>query len=320
MIFQNSRIFRAIVAGCFLFGCVFSAFAQNKSKKTEKIDLSPLEIKANVLALNSAGLQINNVKAEDLKIFENGVEQKLTSFVRKESFLNVGFVIDNSASLRPNFEKIIKIGKVLAANLRASDQAFVVRFVSSDKIEVVQDWTTDKEILEETFEDRMFIEPGQSAVVDRLYLSAEKIVERAASDKTARGAIVIVTDGDDRDSFYKLEEALAVAKNSDVQIFLITLTKDLKAKAARRAEVLVHTAALKTGGRAFVLNTFSDDAMTAALQSLIVELRSQYIIGYTSTNPNRDGQTRNLTVQIADNPAGEKQQAFIRESFVVPQN
>lgn len=320
MIFQNSRIFRAIVASCFLFGCVFSAFAQNKSKKSEKIDWSPLEIKANVLALNSAGLQINNVKAEDLKIFENGVEQKLTSFVRKESFLNVGLVMDNSASLRPHLMKIVKIGKVLAANLRVNDQAFVVRFVSADKIEVIQDWTTDKEILEETFEDRMFIEPGQSAVVDGLYLSAEKIVERAASDKTARNAIVIVTDGDDRDSYFKIEQALAIAKNSDVQIFLITLTKDLKEKAARRAEVLVHTAALKTGGRAFVLNTFSDDAMTAALQSLIVELRSQYIIGYTSTNPNRDGQTRNLTVQIADNPAGEKQQAFIRESFVVPQN
>ena len=45
---------------------------------------------------------------------------------------------------------------------------------------------------------------------------------------------------------------------------------------------------------------------------------SQYILIYQSTNLNRDGEPRKLTVQIADGPNGEKRTGIVRDSFAVP--
>ncbi len=101
---------------------------------------APIEVKANVLVLDKDDKFIDDVKQEDIKIFEDGVEQKITYFAKKEPVLNVGLIVDNTGSMRGQLDRLIWAGKTITANLALSDKEFVVRFVDSEKIQVVQDW------------------------------------------------------------------------------------------------------------------------------------------------------------------------------------
>jgi Ca-activated chloride channel homolog len=328
------KFIRALFVVCLICAVAGFAFSQEKSKEKDKkaekkIEQKPVEIKANVAVLDTAGNFANDVKLEDLKIFEDGVEQKITYFVKKEPILNLGLVVDNTGSLRTQFEKVLGINLTLISNLRQNDEAIVVRFVDSTKISVEQEWTSDKLLLKKAIEN-MDLEGGQSAIIDALYLSGQRLLEREKKDKQKRYAMVLVTDAEERRSFYKLEEMFSLIEKTDIQIFVIALTKELSDKknkftntknAKTNAENLAKTLALRTGGTAHILSEeYSDEDLIGVLKIIITELRSQYIIGYTSTNQNRDGLPRKLTVQVADGTNSTKRQGFIRESFVVPKD
>ncbi len=329
------RIFTLLLVFAFSTGC----FSQNKpDAKKEKRDKKErkklgkklsetITVKANLLITNGDGKRLDDVKIEDVKIYEDGVEQKITRFARKENALNLAFVMDNSGSLRTQLNVEQAVGKALAVGLRPLDAALVIRFVDNNKIEVVQEWTQDKKALLETMEN-LYVEGGQSAITDALYLAAEQILQREQADKSKRCAIVLVSDGEERDSYYELAELVALFEKTDAQIFVIALTRDLGEKGVlyenvinpkARAQKFVQNLALATGGAAYILDKkYTSDDVNAALKSIAVELSSQYIIGYTSTNQTRDGLPRKLSVQIADGANGEIRQATIRADFVVP--
>lgn len=322
---------RAVAA--FLVICLASGFvsAQDRSSKDKDKNSKdrPVEIRVNVTVTDASGKVPADAKMEDLRIFEDEVEQKITYFSGKEPILNLGVVIDNTGSMRMHLNSLVRSGAALVSILRPTDEAFVVRFVNSDNIRIVQDWTSNKSHLNTAF-GQMYVEGGQSAVIDALYLSAQKLLEREKKNASKRYALVLITDAEDRDSFYKLAELRSLLEKSDVQIFVVALTKDLadtSADAAKpkgpkaAAENLARALALESGGAAYVLGeTYDDRNLVAALNSIIGELSSRYIVGYTSTNQKRDGLPRKLRVEISKNEKGETRRAAVRESFVVPKN
>jgi len=323
------RITLTVIFICFLgFGLAVGQVKQSKSKN-KKNPPRPVEIKAHVAVLDAAGNPAGGLKAGDIQVFENGVKQKITYFARKGPVLNLGLVMDNSGSLRLQLEKLETAGNTLVDSLAAEDEALIVRFTSSDKIQVIQDWTSSKPKLKEIL-GLMFIESGRSAVIDAVYLTAEKLLERENADTSRKYAMVLISDVDDRDSYYELKDLLGLLKNSDIQIFVIALTSELPENQAPifqprhpklTAEKLARRLAWETGGRAFlVADKYTEDGLKTITRSISEELRYQYVIVYTSTNQKRDGAARKLRVEIADGEKGEKRQGLIRESFVVPKN
>lgn len=321
-----SRIICAFLLLCF-FGIGF-AYSQGDAKN-DKSAASRVEVKVNLMALEADG-KYADIKLEDLKIFEDGAEQKITYFAKKENVLNAGLVMDNTGSIRTQFAAIEAASATFAANLRPQDEAFVVRFVSSDKVEMIENWTADKTALKEAL-TYMYVEGGRSAIIDALYVSAEKILEREKAERSKRYAIILFSDGEDRDSYYEPKELFDLLKPSNAQIFIIGLTQNLsdkknavgKKNSKTNAENLIKSLALKTGGAAFFVEGKSKNdfeaALVAALKGVLTEVNSQYIIGYTPINQKRDGLPRKLTVQIADGAKSEKRQAFIRDGFIVPE-
>lgn len=292
-------------------------FSQKKSPK-EKIE-KKVEVKANLMVLNADNQLVGDIKAENVKIFEDGVEQKITYFAEKKNILNLGIVVDNSGSMRYSLDEIIWAGSYVAANLRENDEAFAIRFVDSDKIEILQDWTSNKSLFIEPF-NNMYIEGGQSAVLDAIYLAAEKILERAKNDKTKRYAILMISDMEERDSFYNFNETVKLFKDTDSQLFILSYAEFAPRK-RKFAKSLSHSLSLETGGTIYTLSKKHDrEELKNALGKIIVELRSNYVIGYTPTNQKKDGLPRKLTVQVADDTSGNKRKSLIREEFVVPKN
>ncbi len=310
-----SRIIFSLFLICFAVGLADSQ-TKSKDKKSEQ---KFVEVKANVMVLNAANQFVEDIKAEDLKVFEDGIEQNISYFSKKSPILNLGMVIDNSGSMRKVLDEIISEGKIITANLNQNDEAFVVRFVDSDTVDIYQEWTSDKTLLKSAFEE-MYVEGGQSAVVDAIYLSAEKLLERERKDKTKKYALVVISDGEERDSFYKYKEMLALFNGTDIQVFMLSYAfqAPLGPKAASKfADKIV----FETGGVEYNLTKKrTKEDVIATLKALMTELRSDYVIGYTSTNQKRDGLPRKLRIEVADNAKGDKRQGIIRESFVVPKD
>lgn len=297
---------------------LFTSAVYVSAQKDKKNQKAPLTIRVNIDVKDAAGNRITDLTNEQVKIFENGVEQTVTYFLRKGPILNLGLVMDNTGSMRPRLKDITNAGYSFVDMLSGRGEAFVVRFVSSDKIEILQNRTHNKVDLNEAL-DNLFVEGGQSAVVDAIYLSAQQVREREKVDSAGKYVLVVMSDMEDRESHYALNDVRKILKGSDAQIFVINFLSDLPKKSLARAEHLAHNMALDTGGRAYILRkNYTPDELAAALKNISEEIRYPYVIGYSPANQMRDGTERKITVQVADSTKGEKRAATLRESVFIP--
>jgi hypothetical protein len=177
----------------------------------EEEDIIKIEtelVNLNVRVVDRNNRPVNNLTQNDFKVYEDNALQPIEFFSKSEVPTNYSLVIDNSGSLRLQLDKVIEASKILVATNRPDDETSVVRFVSSDKIEIVQDFTNNKSDLNEAL-DNLFIEGGQTAIIDAVYLAADKVdtyeKTRNPNDRKRR-ALVLVSDGEDRDSFYKEQQ------------------------------------------------------------------------------------------------------------------
>lgn len=285
---------------------------------------STVDVRANVLVLDTNSQFTDDLKLEDFRVFEDGVEQRLTKLTKKEPVLNLGLVIDNTGSIRMQLDDVIFFGQTITENLQPNDEAFVVRFISTYKITIEQDWTSSKYKIQDTL-NNLYVEGGKTAMIDALYLAASKLIEREKIDKSNRYALVLISDGLDRASYYKLDDLFALTKPSDLQIFTFSFSEEdalaqIKSQTRSKGEkflMLHNILAAETGGTAFTLSRrYSKDEMREKLKALVTELRSNYVVEYTSTNSKRDGKPRNLRVEIANAENGEKRAGTIRQSYV----
>ena len=121
-----------------------------------------------------------------------------------------------------------------------------------------------------------------------------------------------MTDGEDRDSYYKQDALFSRLREDDVQIYVIGFVNELDANGGfirksskEKAVSLINKLATETGGRAFFPASTAE--LPGIAEQITKDLRTQYVIGYYPTNKARDGSYRAIRVQIADNSgAGAK--------------
>jgi VWFA-related protein len=298
---------------------------EDKKNDAATVVKRPFRVKANLMVLDESNSFVEGVKQSDIELSENGVKQKITYFAERSSGFYVAFVVDNSGSLREHLEKITTICKMIALNLGPADEAFVIRFVGRDKIEVAQDFTSDKEKLFATFE-KFFIEGGQSAVVDAVYVTVEKLIKLEKTAPTKRFAVVLISDGEERNSYYNQKQLGELLQISNVQIFSIDIStspmvsapivgKSEKEKAQKFLAKLAHD----TGGDSYMIRKDKKEHYESVVRSLMIELRSQYIIGYESSTVGEGVETRDLLVTIADGPNAKKRKGIIKPQAILIQ-
>lgn len=261
---------------------------------------------------------INNVQKEEFRILEDGVSQPIFSFTREEVPVMYGLAVDTSGSLRPMFEQVINAAKAIINSNKRGDETFIERFISSDKIETVQDFTSNEDALMDGL-DTLYIEGGQTAVIDGVYLAAEHVAEykKSGDDDRRRRALIVVTDGEDRASYYPEAQLFQRLREEDVQIFVIGFVSELEAekglirKSPREKAVnLLNKLASETGGRAFFPKSISD--LPEIANEIVRDLRTQYVVSYDPTNKAHDGTYRAIKVTVAEAPGQGKRIALTR--------
>ncbi|HKG45888.1 MAG TPA: VWA domain-containing protein [Pyrinomonadaceae bacterium] len=275
-------------------------------------------VQLHVRVIDRNNRPINNVPQSEFKVFEDGVPQKIESFTREEVPISYGLAVDTSGSLRSQLQSVVDAGKTIINANKPGDETFLVRFISSDKIETVQDFTDNKEMLMDGL-DSFYVEGGQTAIIDAVYLSAEHVTEYKKGDEgdRRRRALIVITDGEDRNSFYKQEQLFARLREEDVQIFVIGFVNELDKETGlirksprERAVNLINKLASETGGRAFFPDSVADLPQIA--NEIIRDLRTQYVIAYNPTNKAQDGSYRAIKVTVDQPSNSEKRIALTR--------
>lgn len=251
-----------------------------------------------------AGVKPTDLKPEDFEILEEGVPQEVTNFAREsEAPLRLVMLFDTSLSVaqRLNFEKKAA-NKFFERVLRQQDQAAIFSF-STDVI-LLQEFTNRVPLLVNA--TKQLKSQGATSLYDGVYLAADYL-------KPAQGrrVIVLITDGGDTTSGKSLKASLQQVQGVDAVIFAIYTgrlwnSQNLRDLAAERA---LEALAKETGGQVYQPKlTVNDDLshdedqavkeLDAAFAQLADELRTQYILGFYSSNEARDGRFRKLEVKI----------------------
>lgn len=284
-----------------------------------KIDAEIVNLNVRVVDRNNRS--IGTLQQKDFKVYEDNVIQPIEFFTKSEVPTNYSLVIDNSGSLRSQLDKVIEAGKIIINTNRPDDETSVVRFVSREKISIEQPFTANKVDLNDALEN-LFIEGGQTAIIDAVYLAAEQVNEyeksRDPNDRKRR-ALIVVSDGEDRDSFYNEKQLFDLLKETDVQIYTIGFVGELDKEGGfiskspqSKAKAFLERLAAETGGKAYFPNDTSELNDIAA--NIATELRTQYSIGYVPTNDKKDGSLRSIKVVVTDGPNKQKRIAVTRNT------
>ena len=231
---------------------------------------------------DGTGQLVSSLTKEDFEVYENKIVQELTYFGLDDVPSTVGIVMDSSGSMRGKKDFVDEATDLFLEMTNPANELFLLAF--NNEIEIAEDFTRDMEDIR----DALFnvIVNGGTALYDAIYLA----VEHAAEGSEPKKVVIVFTDGEDKDSYYELEELLEKVEESDVQIFLVAfLDQDLpddggffgmfkspKEKVARAMASIAEA----TGGRALFPQKKKD--VEKAFRMIASELRNQYRLAYVS--------------------------------------
>src|SRR6266496_2316547 len=166
-----------------------------------------------VSVMDRDGKYIPNLRKEDFRIWEDGVEQQVAYFASTEKPFTVVLMIDTSGSTRFKLQEIQDAAITFVDQLRPDDRVMVVSF--SDKVRVLTPQpTTDHNALSYAIRQT---EPGSGT---RLYDAVDQVINQQLNRVEGRKAIVLFTDGVDTTSKHgTYESTLRDAEELDALIY-----------------------------------------------------------------------------------------------------
>jgi Ca-activated chloride channel family protein len=272
-----------------------------QQKGEESADETEFRLRADLVVLDVTVVDSNNRPVMDLRqdqfqILEDKVPQQITSFSRDSVPVSMVLTIDTSGSMRPKLDTVIKASSSLAREGKKGDEIAVIQF--KDEPELLEEFTPNIEDVVDTLKG--LVASSQTHMLDALYLAADYGHKEG---RNRRKAVVVVTDGLDKDSVYSFNEVVGHLRETDVQVYLIGFTNELEQDKSlfrksekQKAEALLTKLADETGGKAFFPKDLAEVHTIA--QQISNDLRAQYSIGYYSSNSKKDGTFRAIRVQV----------------------
>lgn len=241
---------------------------------------------------------VTDLNQEDFSVYEDGVKQEITFFNRSSLPIALALLLDTSASMESKLQTAQEAAIGFSKKLRTQDLAEVVDFDS--RVVVLQNFTNNLAELEGAI--RKTSAGGSTSLYNAIYIALKdlKKVIAKSPDEIRRQAIVVLSDGEDTSSLLPFEEVLDLAKRSETAIYSIGLRAGegpgTTTRGFKEAEFVLRQFSQETGGRAFFPNQLAD--LNNVYGQISEELSSQYIVGYTSRNPKRDGAWRRIVVRV----------------------
>src|SRR5438105_13511271 len=232
----------------------------------------------------------DGLTAQNFRVFEDKVEQKLSLFKREDVPVSMGLVIDNSGSMRDKRPKVNEAAITLVQASNPHDEAFVVNFNDDFYLDLDKDFTNSIPELKEALE--RIDSRGSTALRDAILGSLDHL-KKASKDKKV---LLVVTDGEDNASRNSLEKMIREIQKTDTVIYTIGLLSQENNKEAKRARKVLEQISAASGGLAYFPENVDD--VHNICEQVAHDIRNQYILAYYPTNTRRDGTFRSIQVEV----------------------
>ena len=254
---------------------------------------------------------VTQLEKENFKILEDGVEQTITHFASEDAPISIGLVFDASSSMGSKLKKAREAAAQFFKTANPEDEFFLIQF--NDRPQLVAPFTTRSQEIQNrlTFTESK----GRTALLDGLYMAMHEMKK----GRHARKAILILSDGGDNSSRYTEAEIKKLVRESDVRVYAIGIFEPMSSR--RTAEELsgpglLSDATEQTGGRHFPVENINE--LPDVAEKIGIELRNQYVIGYTPTNLERDGKYRRVQVKLIQPRGVPSLRPFYRQGYYAP--
>ena len=283
------------------------AFAQAEHNPTAGQAISPqppqsastLALRANstlvlvpVSVSDASNRFVLGLDKQNFKVYEDGIEQKISQFAGEDAPLSVGLLIDTSGSMGAKIDTSREAVQQFLKTMNAQDEAFLVEF--SDRAELSVAFTHDPETITDKL--KSVESRGLTALLDAADLGLKEM-KRA---KNPRKALLIISDGGDNNSRYTASEITKLVREADVQVYSMGVFERFPFLGLSAAEIsgpkLLSELSNQTGGRTFSVSSFA--ALPNVAKKIGIELRNQYILAYAPSNHERDGKYRRVEVKL----------------------
>jgi Ca-activated chloride channel family protein len=294
----------------------------SKPKLIEKevVKLEPVIL--DVTVVDRGNRPVVDLDKSDFSIFENGVQQEPHLFTRDRQPVSLLVLIDTSGSISSKLSKIREVAASIIRQGQPQDEFCIVRFTRDAS--VVQGFTTNVLSLEQALN-------SLKAGGDTALLDAVKFAVQYANDKGRhdRKGVVVVTDGGEADSRCSRSEVMAALRVANTRLYSIAFPDGLNQSKTRgpntvkplaaesSARDLMDDLAGASGGRAFYPRQVTE--LDGIAESIGLELRTQYRLGYIPSHADRDGQWREVKVKVAANQGHDEMVARTKAGYFAPQ-
>ncbi|MBI3262794.1 MAG: VWA domain-containing protein [Acidobacteria bacterium] len=245
-----------------------------------------------VVVQDRKGSFITDLKAEDFSITEEGRGQTIKFFARGDDEvagpeMHLGLLFDTSGSMEEDMRQS-KSAAIKFLNLlpRAADMTVVdfdtevraFRYGQDDFPRVVERIRARKA-------------DGWTALYDALGVYLD-----GASSQDGRKVLVLYTDGGDTRSHISFSDTITLLKASDVTAYVVGFLAHQSSSTRMEQQMKLQQIAGQSGGQAFFPNVADD--LEGAYEKVLADIRSQYILGYVSTNQKADGTWRDVEIKL----------------------
>ena len=249
---------------------------------------------------------VPNLTKDAFRVREDGVRQEVRFFVSEDQPVAIGLVVDNSTSMTPKRADVIEAAEAFVRASNPEDALFTVNFNEhvSFGLQPPVEFTSDRAVLREAL--LTIGARGQTAMYDGIAVGLDRVNESPLD----RRVLVVVSDGKDNRSRLSFEDVLARALRSNAAIYAVGFFDEVEGGDRPALERLAET----TGGLAFFPEELRD--VGRVLEQISLDVRHRYTIGYSSTNPKRDGTFRKVTVTAIDPDGGHQLRVHARSGYV----
>jgi Ca-activated chloride channel homolog len=307
----HQLLFRvAITAGIALAGAMHGSAQDLKLQRLAADE--PVVVRTNLVSLKVSvtdvyGRAVSGLDQSAFKIFDDKVPQTISFFSDADAPASIAVVFDTSGSM--NGLKLARAKEALANFIQTGhqrDEYFLIDFDSQARL--LLDRTRDGDSL---YRKLTYVQPhGTTALYDAVYLGIERVMSGAFQKR----AILLISDGEDNNSRYNLNEVRRSLRESDATIYAIGVDENyLPRKGGPNGRETLEQLASQSGGKAFFPGSASE--MFEAFDRIGLELRHLYSIGYRPSDLALSGNWHRLKIKIDPPPGSPRLFVRSREGY-----
>lgn len=283
--------------------------------------VAPQLLRFNASVTDRNGRAISGMRESDFTVWENGIERRVTNVAPANEPFNLVLLLDVSGSVEERMDFIRKAARDFLRTASPQDRISIISF--RDDIQVIADFTTDRQLLSRKLDE--IDAGGGTALYDALGYVLSEPVRRLRGERTA---IVVMSDGDDNKSFLPFPAILEALSESGALVYPLYVPSGLIPESSvprpevtidplrtryltltTRAEDEGRKLALASGGVYYPIHRLED--LQKAYADVVAQLRSAYTITYASNSAsatprvrvrtNRDGASVRLSPVVGVN-------------------